>query len=305
MAGPSSGFQQYDSEQYRPFTSPRYHPARTEHSDEGNYDFEEEEAAYGRRQRPAGQLANSQERSQNAVDGVQEAYESQPLYREYSGSEHEHGHYQQDSARRHNGGYHAAGAESDVSLPLYRSRSQSILEASQNLLPQSHTASSLHKRYGQDMPERTAASNDQNKGGQPTIRAVDFQTGQRFDNATSSTGTPSQSQAVEGRPDTAQSNASSKRHVDFAASVTQALNDVQQKSEESEKSPSRPGLQRTNSDWEDDEHNTTFDDYDWSDDDELVKQLDERYEKEYKEQIGSKAPAARRGTVIRRFSPVQ
>jgi len=62
-----------------------------------------------------------------------------------------------------------------------------------------------------------------------------------------------------------------------------------------------PGMARRWTETDLDDENG-FDDYDWDDDDDLVKQLDEKYEEEYKK---ANAPEdRRRRTVIRRFSPV-
>lgn len=316
MAGPFRASQ--DDYHRQTYGSPgsRYHPARLAEQKEADYDFARGVAVGGGERNFTGYRRQQQ---QSQPGQLSDGYESQPLYREYTG-ESEHNSKQQPAGyngfgENSDGDYHAAGAESDISLPLYRSRSQSILEASQNLLPTSNSSATAPKsgtRAWPDMPssllqtsqrQATEAASVQAQQ-QPSIRAVDFQTGQRFDNASS---TPSQLQASSGQPATAQSQHSSKsRHVDFAASVTQALNDFQEKAQEpeQEKPFQRPAFERTNSDWEmDDEHNTTFDDYDWSDDDELVRQLDERYEREYKEQIG--AAGFRRATVIRKFSPVQ
>lgn len=62
----------------------------------------------------------------------------------------------------------------------------------------------------------------------------------------------------------------------------------------------------TENDMEDDQNG--FDDYDWDDDDELVKQLDEKYEEEYKKNSNNGGALSGdqklRSTVIRKFSPV-
>ena len=314
MAGPS-GFlhdsHDRQSAQYEYSRSQPAHPHGQQEDTADSSDFEIVAADYRN-----GQAVDADEIA--AQDLRQKAYhhhplfESHPLYRQTSesgSSENNHNGYL--TGRQHEG-YHITGNESEISLPLYRSRSHSILEASQSFLPNTATAAAMNRGWQNGQNETAEAQQQRNdsvgqQSGGPTIRAVDFQTGQRYDDASSRT--PGQAPAVKaGPPPTTpaiQSHSTKGRHVDFAASVTKALNEVEDKVEQEKPSP-RPGLERVNSDYDlDDEHNTTFDDYDWSDDDELVKQLDERYEKEYKEQIGAAAPGSRRRTVIRKFSPVQ
>ena len=321
MAGPSSGalheYNDLASAQY-PY-SQNQQQNREDTSPESEFeivavaDYRNGQAGDGdelRAQDLANQLRRERQQDWQAHPQREEGYDSQLLYRQTSESG-SSGHGHSLLGRQHQG-YHAAGAESEISLPLYRSRSHSILEASQNLLGNTATTTTASSRLGQldsSMQENEArlrTNEPDNQANVPKIRAVDFHTGKRYDSAES--GTPAQAQAGEATAPASSSLSSSAkaRHVDFAASVTQALHDVQDQTQDDKAVPPRPGLERINSDYDmDDDHNTTFDDYDWSDDDELVKQLDERYEKEYKEQQGANAPGSRRRTVIRQFSPVQ
>jgi len=248
---------------------------------------------------------------------------------------------------------HARGNGSEASLPLYRSRSQSLSAAAANN-EQHHNSSSnkLPAMPGQPPAASTPA---------PNVRAVDYsqtdsadnlrraqppssrQSSSRANTLQSSTTTSSNSNHNDTSQSTTwSSNANTltnsqtpssqtpvpqhhdKKRIDWAAEVARVFDPATgtTKSFADEKiehanhnggnnqgsaisrtsSPLAPGMARRWTETDLDDENG-FDDYDWEDDDELVRQLDKKYEDEYKK-ANDPEDKRRRRTVIRRFSPV-
>ena len=261
----------------------------------------------------------------------------------------------------------ASFTQSDLSLPLYRSRSHSLLMPhvggrSDDISTDPISISSSDSRaargegYSLDRSDTNASrsgsgssgSSQARAGGAPTmstptgasdrdaqsqqqqhpqrprVRAVDFVTGQSF--RSELPGDQQRARGVEQQSDNINADAASHsvhknskgRNVDFAQSVSQALNANldREKGEKGEWLDDRnggsgapekaPSLARTMSDYEAEDDNTMFDDYDWDMDDELTRQLDQKYEEEYKkQQDAANVPARKRSAVVRRFSPIQ
>ena len=256
----------------------------------------------------------------------------------------------------------ASFTQSDLSLPLYRSRSHSLLmpnvggrsdDTSADPISIS-SGSRVARGQGYSLDRRdtnasrsgsgSSGSSEARAGGapimstptgisnrdgqyqqqpqRPRVRAVDFVTGQSF--RSEPPGEQQRARAVEQQSNINADAAShpvhknSKgRNVDFAQSVSQALSENldREKGEKGEwledrnggSTPEKaPSLARTMSDYEAEDDNTTFDDYDWDMDDELTRQLDQKYEEEYKkQQDAANVPARKRSAVVRRFSPIQ
>lgn len=259
--------------------------------------------------------------------------ESSPLYR--TDSEQSNGGYDTYHADGHSQSGDAGPSQSNSSLPLYSSRNGSRLAnyRSRETLDSSHRSEAGQENNDRPpMPSihavdfQTGSRIQATAAGQPIDEAKDAGNS-GFQNASSSS-TPS-------------STLNSRRRVDFTAATKDGadLHPLSANADEKD-SPKgyeyagqnggateggRPRFNRTNSEIsvEDDTH---YDDYDWEvsrsrlpndskfdidvlpassvqDDDELVKQLDERYEQEYKKQ--QKEESHRHKAVIRRFSPVQ
>ena len=261
----------------------------------------------------------------------------------------------------------ASFTQSDLSLPLYRSRSHSLLMPhvggrSDDISTDPISISSSDSRaargegYSLDRSDTNASrsgsgssgSSEARAGGAPTmstptgasdrdaqsqqqqhpqrprVRAVDFVTGQSFrselpGDQQRARGVEQQSSTINADAASHPANKNSKgRNVDFAQSVSQALNEnldrekggkgewLEDRNGGSGASEKAPSLARTMSDYEAEDDNTTFDDYDWDMDDELTRQLDQKYEEEYKkQQDAANVPARKRSAVVRRFSPIQ
>lgn len=168
-------------------------------------------------------------------------------------------------------GYSSAAARSETSLPLYRSRSGSLAELNGSPGPLSQLISQPRPTAGAGWSSTTDSHQaqynpvhaGQTSGTLSHVRAVDYVTGQRFENSV-----PAQQQQTSTKPGSHVGTESTKgtqnsRRVDWAEDVRNAVNsadgtgmvsDEKAQQEQKEYAP-RPGLVRTMSDYDNDDEN--------------------------------------------------